>query len=151
MPNCTAVFPGGEIAPRFARRTDARMLPNTPESQRKTKMPTDIKLTQAEEALFQPGCFVALHPESKHPHAGRVGKIVSRRGSDMLVEFFADELIGKTEFCTIPLGHWGPVPECLVEEYEPRAKKRGWRVSERGMKMFRDLGWGYTAATEGKG
>lgn len=36
------------------------------------------------------------------------------------------------------------------EEYEPRAKKRGWRVTERGMKMFRDLGWGYTAATEGK-
>ena len=28
--------------------------------------------------------------------------------------------------------------------------KRGWRVSDRGMKMFRDLGWGYTAATEGK-
>lgn len=46
--------------------------------------------------------------------------------------------------------HRWPVPEFFVEEYEPRAKKRGWRVTERGMKMFRDLGWGYTAATEGK-
>ena len=48
------------------------------------------------------------------------------------------------------IGHWAPVPEFFVEEYEPRAKKRGWRVTERGMRMFRDLGWGYTAATEGK-
>ncbi|MDE1545466.1 MULTISPECIES: hypothetical protein [Betaproteobacteria] len=113
-------------------------------------MTTDAKLTKEQEAMFQPGCFVVLHPDSKHLDAGRVGKIVSRKGGEMLVEFFSDELIGKTEYSTIPLGHWGPVPEFFVEEYEPRAKKRGWRVSERGMKMFRDLGWGYTAATEGK-
>ena len=113
-------------------------------------MTTDLELTKEQEAMFQPGCFVALHPDSKHPDAGRVGKIVSRKGGEMLVEFFNDELIGRSEFSTIPLGHWGPVPQFFVEEYEPRAKKRGWRVSERGMKMFRDLGWGYTAATEGK-
>jgi len=113
-------------------------------------MTTDLKLTKEQEAMFQPGCFVALHPDSKHPDAGRVGKIVSRNGSEMLVEFFSDELIGKSEFSLIPMGHWAPVPEFFVEEYEPRAKKRGWRVTERGIKMFRDLGWGYTAATEGK-
>lgn len=93
---------------------------------------------------------VVLHPGSKHPDAGRVGQIVSRKGTEMLVEFWRDDLIGKSEFSTIPLGHWGPVPELFVEEYEPRAKKRGWRVNERGMKMFRDLGWAYTAATEGR-
>ena len=112
-------------------------------------MTTDIELTKAQEAMFKPGCFVVLHPESKHPDAGRVGKIISRKGKEMLVEFFADELIGKTEFSTIPLGHWGPVPEFFVEEYEPRAKKHGWRVTASGMKMFRALGWGFTAATEG--
>lgn len=75
-------------------------------------MTTDLELIKEQEAMFQPGCFVVLHPDSKR------------------------------------VGHWGPVPEFFVEEYEPRAKKRGWRVNERGMKMFR--GWGYTAATEGK-
>jgi len=113
-------------------------------------MTTDLDLTKEQDAMFQPGCFVVLHPNSKHPDAGRVGKIISRKGSEMLVEFWRDDLIGKSEFSTIPLGHWGPVPEFFVEEYEPRAKKRGWRVTERGMRMFRDLGWGYTAATEGK-
>ena len=114
------------------------------------QMHDDLELTKEQEAMFQPGRFVALHPESNHPDAGRVGKIISRKGCDMIVEFFNDDLVGRAEYSTIPLGHWGPVPEFFVEEYEPRAKKRGWRVTERGMKMFRDLGWGYTAATEGK-
>jgi hypothetical protein len=113
-------------------------------------MTTDLELTPEQEKIFQPGGFVALHPESQHPDAGRVGKIISRKGNDMLVEFFNDDLIGKTEYSTIPLRHWRPVPEFIVEEYEPQAKKRGWRVTERGMKMFRDLGWGHTLATEGK-
>lgn len=113
-------------------------------------MTTDLELTKEQEAMFQPGRYVALHPESNHPDAGRVGKIISRKGRDMIVEFFNDDLVGRTEYSTIPLGHWGPVPEFLVEEYEPRAKKRGWRVTESGIKIFRDLGWGYTAATEGK-
>ncbi len=109
-----------------------------------------ITLKEKQEALFQPGCFVMLHPESTHPDAGRVGKIIRRTGTEMLVEFFCDDLIGSTEFSTVDLGHWGPVPEFFVEEYEPRAKKRGWRVTERGMKMFRNLGWGHTQATVGK-
>ena len=79
-------------------------------------MRTDLELTKEQEAMFQPGCFVVLHPDSKHPDAGRVGKIISRDGSEMLVEFWQDDL----------------------------------SVTERGMKMFRNLGWGYTAATEGK-
>lgn len=112
-------------------------------------MTTDFELTKEQEAMFQPGCFVVLHPESKHPDAGRVGKIISRKGKEMLVEFFADELIGKSEFSMIPFGHWLPVCDFLVEEYEPRAKKRGWRVSQRGMEIFRKMGWEYTAATEG--
>jgi hypothetical protein len=74
-------------------------------------MTTDLELTKEQEALFQPGCFVVLHPESKHPDAGRVGKIISRNGRDMIVEFFNDDLVGRTEYSTIPLGHWGPVPE----------------------------------------
>lgn len=113
-------------------------------------MKADIKMDKEREALFQPGCFVALHPDSEHPDAGRVGKIISRNGNKMLVEFFSDELIGKTEFSLIPLGHWAPVSKFLVEEYEPRVKKRGWRITERGIKIFSDLGWRYTAATIGK-
>ena len=113
-------------------------------------MAGDFKLTKEQEAMFQPGCFVVLHPDSKHPHAGRVGRIARRKGKDMLVEFFSDELIGVSEYSTIPFGHWAPVPDFFVETYEPRVMKRGWRVSERGMATFRDLGWNFTAATEGK-
>lgn len=99
--------------------------------------------------MFQPGGFVMLHPDSKHPDAGRIGKIISRRGVEMVVEFFADELIGKSEFSLIPLGHWGPVPDFLVESYEIRAQKRGWKIGERGITMFKKLGWGYTLASIG--
>jgi len=115
-----------------------------------------IKLTPKEDAMFQPGCFVMLHTEScvasgkLHPDAGRIGQIVSRRGSDMLVEFFADELFGKSDFCMIPLGHWAPVPRFLVEEYEPRAKKRGWRLNASGVQVYRELGWAQTPATIGE-
>jgi len=113
-------------------------------------MTTNLDLTTEQEKLFLPGCFVALHPESNHPDAGRIGKIISRKGREMLVEFFKDELFGKTDYSLIPLSHWMPVPTFFVEEYEPRAKKRGWRVTKHGMKMFHEFGWGYTAATEGK-
>ena len=61
-------------------------------------MTTDLDLTKEQDAMFQPGCFVVLHPNSKHPDAGRVGKIISRKGSEMLVEFWRDDLIGKSEF-----------------------------------------------------
>lgn len=111
-------------------------------------MTTDFELTKEQEAMFQPGCFVVLHRRQTQD-AGRVGKIVSRKGSEMLVEFFSDELIGKSEFSLIPLGHWAPVPDFFVEEYEPRQEARLARHRARH-EVFRDLGWGYTAATEGK-
>lgn len=33
---------------------------------------------------------------------------------------------------------------------EPRAKRRGWRLNERGVKLFADMEWQRTKATEGK-
>lgn len=113
-------------------------------------MTTEIELSKAQEKLFKPGCFVALHSDSQHHDAGRIGKIISCDGTAMLVEFFSDELLGKSEYSMIPFGHWAPVPEFMVEEYQPRALRRGWRVTERGMAMFREFGWGFTPATEGK-
>ena len=53
----------------------------------------------------------------------------------MVTEFWSDDLIGGATFCLIPFGHWAPVPEFCVEEYEPRAKRRGWRLNERGAKL----------------
>jgi hypothetical protein len=74
-----------------------------------------------------------------------------QRGSIMGAghEMTQSEVIGGATFCLIPFGHWAPVPEYCVEEYEPRAKRRGWRLSERGMKLFADMGWPRTKATEG--
>jgi len=105
-------------------------------------------------ALFAPGAFVMLHHECKvagkpHPDAGRIGRIVSRDGASMVTEFWNDDLIGSATFCLIPFGHWAPVPEFCVEEYEPRAKRRGWRLNERGAKLFADMGWQRTKATIG--
>jgi hypothetical protein len=113
-------------------------------------MQADLELTPAQKELFKPGCFVMLHPESQHPDAGRVGKIISRHSNNIVVEFFTDDLLEQSEYSIIPLRHWAPVPEFFVEEYEPRFKKRGWRVTERGLKMFHHLSWGYTLATVGK-
>lgn len=106
------------------------------------------KLTDQQEIMFSPGKFVMLHPESHHPDAGRIGKIISRKGVDMLVEFFSDN--EKSSYSVIPIGHWGPVPDSMVDEYAPAPGKRGWRFSERGIDLARKLGWGYTDATEGK-
>lgn len=100
--------------------------------------------------LFARGKFVMLHHESTTPDAGRVGRIVNCKGDRMLVEFFDDDLIGKSDYSVIPRRHWAPVPEFMVEEYEPRAKKRGWRVAERYVATMDKLGWPHTPATEGK-
>lgn len=107
-----------------------------------------------ERNLFAPGCFVMLHHDSKasgsaHPDAGRIGCVVSDE-PDMVVEFWRDELVASSTFCLIPRRHWAPVPEFLVEEYEPRAKKRGWRLNAKGARMFQALGWQQTRATRGE-
>lgn len=111
-------------------------------------------MKRMEAKMFAPGAFVMLHHESRtpdglHPDAGRIGQIVKCDGNQMIVEFFRDELVGSGTFCLIPRNHWAPVPETCVEEYEPRAKRRGWRVSERGKKIFDGMGWQTTAATFG--
>lgn len=105
--------------------------------------------------MYAPGAFVMLHHESKaggcpHEDAGRIGRIVSREGERMVVEFFMDELIGAGTFSLVPFGHWAPVPAWCVEEYEPRAKKRGWRLNERGVKVYDSMGWQRTKATTGE-
>ncbi|GAB4398472.1 MAG: hypothetical protein OHK0048_10300 [Rhodoferax sp.] len=34
-------------------------------------MTIDLDLTKEQDAMFQPGCIVVLHPNSKHPDARR--------------------------------------------------------------------------------
>lgn len=111
-----------------------------------------------EREAFQPGKLVMLHHACRdydgkpHPDAGRIGKIVEcdRASRRMIVEFWCDELVGSSTFCLIPYGHWAPVPDYMAEEYEPRAKNRGWRLNEYGRKIFAGMGWERTLATEGK-
>lgn len=107
-----------------------------------------------ERNLFAKGCYVMLHHDSKasgrpHPDAGRIGCIVTE-GDNMMVEFWRDDLVGGSTFSMIPRGHWAPVPDFMVEEYEPRAKKRGWRLNAKGARMFESLKWAHTAATKGE-
>ena len=117
-----------------------------------------------ERECYQDGRLLMLHHACKvgnkpHPDAGRIGRIVSCerqpcglpiKGGSLIVEFFCDELVGATLFCLIPAGHWMPIFDWMAEEYEPRAKKRGWRLSAQGLKMFKRMGWETTPATEGK-
>lgn len=105
--------------------------------------------------LFTVGGYVMLHHEcmagdKPHPDAGRIGQIVNNGEHEFMAQFFDDELIGSTTFCLIPRRHWAPVPDFCVETYEPRAKRKGWRLNERGVKTFSIMGWGRTPATEGK-
>lgn len=107
-----------------------------------------------EAKMFAPGAYVMLHPEGKangkpHPDAGRIGRIQRCDDKAMIVEFWNDDLVGSSVFCLLPRQHWAPVPDFCVEKYEPRAKKRGWRLNERGVRLFADMGWGKTDATTG--
>jgi hypothetical protein len=111
-------------------------------------------MARMEAKMYAPGAFVMLHHACKaagqpHEDAGRIGRIVSRDGDRMVTEFFTDDLIGSATFCLVPFGHWAAVPEFCVEEYEPRAKRRGWRLNERGVKMYDNMGWRRTKATVG--
>ena len=126
----------------------------TPEAWRTRVGPWGDHMARMEAKMFAPSAFVMLHHECKaagkpHEDAGRIGRIVSRNGDRMVTEFWNDDLIGGATFCLIPFGHWAPVPEFCVEEYEPRAKRRGWRLNERGVKLFSDMGWQHTRATLG--
>jgi len=117
-----------------------------------------------EAECYQEGKLLMLHHACKtggkpHPDAGRIGRIVSceRRadgrpvkGGKLIVEFWADELVGSATYCLIPVGHWLPIFGWFAEEYEPRAKKRGWRLSTQGLKIFTQMGWEMTAATRGE-
>lgn len=117
-----------------------------------------------ERECYQDGRLLMLHHAARaggklHPDAGRIGRIVScQRGADgrpvrggkLVVEFFDDDLVGSATFSLIPVGHWMPIFDWMAEEYEPRAKKRGWRLSAEGLRIFQKMGWEYTAATEGK-
>lgn len=101
--------------------------------------------------LFEAGALVMLHPDGKiggkpHPDAGRIGRIVSREGERMVVEFWQGP--HRSTFCLIPLPHWAPVPEFCAETYE-RDGMRGWRLHDRGARIFAGMGWRTTAATGG--
>jgi len=119
---------------------------------------------QRDAECFEDGRLLMLHHACRsqgqtHPDAGRIGRILSCQrhadgrpiqGGTLVVEFFSDELVGSATFCLIPVGHWMPIYDWMAEEYEPRAKRRGWRLSAQGAKIFRSMGWEFTAATEGK-
>ena len=109
-----------------------------------------ITLTPEQEKMFQPGHFVILHPDIKHPDAGRVGKITDHKEMNLVVEFFRDDLVGSSTFAIIPMCHWLPVGDFFVETYEPRAKKRGWRINDRGRRIFKSLDRKFTSATFGE-
>lgn len=126
-----------------------------------TRRDTDL---QREAECYQDGRLLMLHHACRaqgrpHPDAGRIGRILSCQrhadgrpiqGGTLVVEFFSDELVGSATFCLIPVGHWMPIFDWMAEEYEPRAKKRGWRLSPQGLKIFKSMGWEFTPATEGK-
>ncbi len=104
--------------------------------------------------LFQPGAYVMLHPRSpalirEHQDAGRIGKLLSRKGDAAIIQLFRDDLIGLTMCCRIPIEHCAPVPDFMVEPYEVRAGKHGWRVTPSGLSLFKKLGWLHTDATSG--
>jgi len=115
-----------------------------------------LKKEDVNGSMFAPGAFVMLHPNvypadmTRHPDAGRIGKVSSEANGKLVVQLFDDDLVGKMTACILPKELWLPVPAMAVEEYFPRAKKRGWRLSERGSKLFSDLKWIKNEATEGK-
>jgi hypothetical protein len=104
---------------------------------------------------FALGAFVMLHPRNqvrgvRTEDVGRIGKLVARDSKAAAVEIFQDDLIGLSLVCRIPIEHCAPVPAFLVEPYESRAGKQGWRVTAAGLSLFKKLGWLHTDATVGQ-
>lgn len=115
-----------------------------------------LRKEEVVNSMFAPGAFVMLHPNvfmsnnNRHPDSGRIGKVSSESNGMLVVELFNDDLIGKLTACILPKKVWLPVPSFAVEEYFPRAKKRGWRLSDRGKRLFADFGWMMNEASEGR-
>ena len=104
---------------------------------------------------FALGAFVMLHPRNqarsvRTEDVGRIGKLVARDSQAAVVQIFQDDLIGLSLACRIPIEHCAPVPAFLVEPYESRAGKQGWKVTETGLDLFKKLGWLHTDATVGQ-
>lgn len=104
---------------------------------------------------FELGAFVMLHPRNQDrsvraEDVGRIGKLVARDVEAVVVQIFQDDLIGLSLACRIPIEHCAPVPAFLVEAYESRAGKQGWRVTPTGLDLFKKLGWLHTDATIGQ-
>jgi len=116
---------------------------------------TNAPYLQMVDDLFKPGAFVMLHPRSpelivSHQDAGRIGKLMARKADKAIIQLFQDDLIGLTMCCQIPIAHCAPVPDFMVESYEARAGKKGWRVTHSGLSLFKKLGWLHTDATMGR-
>lgn len=103
---------------------------------------------------FELGAFVMLHPRNqarsvRAEDVGRIGKLVARDAEAAIVQIFQDDLIGLSLVCRIPIAHCAPIPAFLVEPYESRAGKQGWKVTPTGLSLFQKLGWLHTDATVG--
>lgn len=104
-----------------------------------------------EQEAFSEGKFVMLHVDSAvgnlpHRDAGRIGKIISRKGYDMVVLMF--ESAERSIFSLVPFGHWQPVPDFLVEPYLS-VKGKGFKLNSEGKDWFERMKWESTQATHG--
>jgi len=101
---------------------------------------------------FAVGCYVMLQPRDRpgdFPHLGRIGPIFHVTKDNLVVKFFQDDLIGVNLLCAIPLPYWTPIPAFLVERYEVRTLKHGWRLTQNAPHLLDVLGWPHTAASLG--
>lgn len=107
---------------------------------------------EMDRKMWAPGGYVVLHAESYvgeklHPEAGRIGKIVSCRGQDIVVEMACGE--GQSRFLVgIPKKHYAPMPAFMVEEYAANEMRR-YRLTEDGYRIATNMGWLVNDRTRG--
>lgn len=87
---------------------------------------------------------------ARYPDIGRIGRVVSCATEGLLVIFFRDDLIGVCTYCKMPIEFWTPVPDFLVQDYQVRALKYGWRLTDKAQALFHVLGWPYTEVSLGR-
>ena len=120
---------------------------------KRAKYPASKELRQEmDRKMWATGGYVVLHPESYvgeelHPEAGRIGKIVSCRGQDIVVEMASGEVQGRF-LVGIPKQHYAPMPAFMVEEYLDNGMTR-YRLTEDGYRIATNMGWLVNARTRG--
>ena len=114
---------------------------------------------KADPTHWRVGDVIMLHPEAQtadrvaHPHAGRLGKIVSilpaRPANLLTVALETAAAAGTDTYVVLPAGMFLGVPRFCTETYASRPGYSAWRLTAEGRRILAEIDWPLTPASLG--